>query len=1394
MTSAPPTNDAAFPLQIQEELLNQVRYWTSQAELKEKLNQEYDLKINEQERIIDALNRQRRLREESDERQKEDQWNLELQNQELRSQNAELQSQLTKANHENAKVQRAFNAATEQVEQLKDKEEKMASQLELVKSRSEQDISSMRKHMASLQREKADLQAKNDELNAAMALKEKLAKKAAAEALALAQELEQKELEKEKTNAPLLVTSSANKALSPDEAAAAAAASAAATGVAGATAAAGAAGTGSLESPKSASLARESSFAHQQGIISDLQSKLTQEIAEKEQLISAKEELMVEKEELIKLLADREETIETMRLEGAATFEPDVLSQRSSMAFGTGVGAGAGIPSELGLLDGSETDPRDLSMTLSDDFVNANGRSSPFPSGGLFAELAQATSQSDLKSSAEYKDQEMMTESLKDWIHDVPEFKDLLDKAVEVETEKKVAERKEVERIEAERIEAEKKEAERREVERIEAEKKEAERIEAERIEAERIKANLKEYKDQEIMTEPIKNWAHDVPEFKDLLEKAIEVETEKKKAEWKELERIEAEKREAQRIEAERIEAEKKEAERIEAEKKEAERIEAEKKETERIEAEKKEAERIEVAKKEAEKKEAERIEAEKKEAERIKANSKEYKDQEIMTESIKDWIHDAPEFKDLLDKAVEAETEKKEAERKETERIETEKKEAEEKKRAEAAVAAEAGTPTIEVTKPVESVDELGTKKATETGTTITGKPGTETKQITSLLDAKALGVAAATAVAGAAGAIAAVVSGKKEGEKDVDDHIDEEEELVKEPVVRSKPTLMTDEERRHTCDLSQTINQSSAAPSPALEAPTDTSTERPSFNDDEDREFRVSFGSAFGGDPNATDTGRIQSIHMENGDIEEAGDAAAEGKDKKKSNAAAIAVNGSSKKQGDKELTSSPDTRGKDQQQSSTNEKNDKNEKRDSVVILPGSHQEPSATRPPPTTLVSVSSQTSSTYDKNSSQVMLQHLNSSTHYHHHHHHHAIIDSTGATVSGRYRGNGSSPNGSISSLSTDYNHGDLSRNGRRLSTGSNEVTPTDPTMIQLITQTMIGDYLWKFTRRRMANMMSEKSHRRYVWVHPYTKTLYWSNNNPGAEGSREQKSKSAFIVAIFQVTDETTNSSNSDLPNVSLLIETTSRNLKMKAPTREKHELWFQSISYLLSRPTTPGVNAPTDHQTWSEIQANNNNNNLRITNGHSNGTHSRSRSLSAINSSNNTNGTPVNDTVLSLRQSEKGNTPLRQKSSFTRLQSMFVRKDSNNNVNSIRSASPGSSRVGSPGLSPANGITTTAAATPTTTHATTMTESGINEIIGKVTFLDAAVRGHSLVAFVSNVSVSVQTSLQHFFKHITVDQKHLVDTTVRETTTIKAMNEILVLNRYHLSSPGANPSEES
>ncbi|KAF9357775.1 hypothetical protein BGX26_003083 [Mortierella sp. AD094] len=1017
MSSTSSVNDAAFPLQIQEELLNQVRYWTSQAEMKEKLNQEYDAKINEQERIIDALNKQRRLREESEERQKEDQWNLELQNQEYRNQIAELQAQLSKVTHENGKIQKALAAATEQAEQFKDKEEKTSNQLELVKSRFEQDIAALRKHVAGTQREKSDLITKVEELNATISLQQQqLSKKATLDAIAAAQELEENEQEST-APAPVLIVSPP-RALGSEEAAPATTATAAA---------AAAAAVPALE-PKVASLARETSFAHQQSIISELQSKLSKEITEKEELITAKEELLVEKEELVKMLADREETIETMRLEGVA-FEPDTLSKESSLALLGGLGSRH--PSELGLLDETETaDHRGLGMAMSDNNSHdfSNGRNSPFPAGGLFAELAQATSHSNVKPTVECKD--------------------------------------------------------------------------------------------QEVMTEPIESWIHTVPGLSSLLKEASSSQN-------------------------------------------------------------------------------------------------------------------------------------------------------------------------TSEEASPTEALN-------VSEAATIRGKPGTDTMRIEALEPASESHVADTP--------VGAVVGANSQNDPS---HIKEDQVHQSEPPVgglelRSGLSPTADEERRHTCDLSQTIVGSVTPLIP--EASKELSDERPVLQNPEDREFRVSFGSAFGGSTNGTDTGRIRSVHVDK-ETEE-NQVSPEKRDEEPTEkltekpteasvarpmavagavaaAATAAVASKIAKQEESsssdEGTSSPiesknlDGQEEDEEEegvthSAVEPSQQPSEKNGhEVVVSPMSQQSIQ-----PDTVVSVSSQITYMYNQNSSQVLLPNLNSSTH-----HHHVITDATGTTI-GRHPNYRGSPNGSISSMSTDYNHGSHYRNGRRMSVGSNyDVTPTDPTMIQLITQTMIGDYLWKYTRRRMANMMSEKSHRRYVWVHPYTKTMYWSMNNPGAEGSREQRAKSAFILAVFQVTDENSNGQNSDLPNVSLLVQTTSRNLKLKAPTREKHELWFQSISYLLSRPTTPGADLQSDNQTWSEVQANNNN---RGTSG----------------------AAPANDAVLNLRQSEKAGNSLRNKGSFTRLQSMFGRNSvsKEGGINSTSApSSVGQSRVGLSRLTSVGshtGITTTAAAT--------------------------------------------------------------------------------------------------
>ncbi|KAF2791908.1 hypothetical protein K505DRAFT_247870 [Melanomma pulvis-pyrius CBS 109.77] len=121
-----------------------------------------------------------------------------------------------------------------------------------------------------------------------------------------------------------------------------------------------------------------------------------------------------------------------------------------------------------------------------------------------------------------------------------------------------------------------------------------------------------------------------------------------------------------------------------------------------------------------------------------------------------------------------------------------------------------------------------------------------------------------------------------------------------------------------------------------------------------------------------------------------------------------------------------------------------------------------------------------------------------------------------------------------------------------------------TDPRMIQAITQTMIGEFLWKYTRKAGRGDMSENRHRRFFWVHPYTRTLYWSEQDPATAGRAQLKAKSVAIDAVQEVSDD--NAYPPGLHRKSLVVITPGRTIKFTATTSQRHETWFNSLSYLL------------------------------------------------------------------------------------------------------------------------------------------------------------------------------------------------------------------------------------
>jgi hypothetical protein len=132
-----------------------------------------------------------------------------------------------------------------------------------------------------------------------------------------------------------------------------------------------------------------------------------------------------------------------------------------------------------------------------------------------------------------------------------------------------------------------------------------------------------------------------------------------------------------------------------------------------------------------------------------------------------------------------------------------------------------------------------------------------------------------------------------------------------------------------------------------------------------------------------------------------------------------------------------------------------------------------------------------------------------------------------------------------------------------------------TDPTIIHAITQTMIGEFLYKYTRRAIGKGHGERRHKRFFWVHPYTKTLYWSSADPGSSNVSESSAKSgmfpglhlaclvsyrfysAYIDGVRSVLDP--NPMPPGLYQYSVVVSTPQREMKFTAPTKERHDIWL-------------------------------------------------------------------------------------------------------------------------------------------------------------------------------------------------------------------------------------------
>lgn len=159
--------------------------------------------------------------------------------------------------------------------------------------------------------------------------------------------------------------------------------------------------------------------------------------------------------------------------------------------------------------------------------------------------------------------------------------------------------------------------------------------------------------------------------------------------------------------------------------------------------------------------------------------------------------------------------------------------------------------------------------------------------------------------------------------------------------------------------------------------------------------------------------------------------------------------------------------------------------------------------------------------------------------------------------------------------SPSLQTNQASLLTHSESMATGLSLATMASlsaPSIIPALTQTMIGEYLHKYYRRLGGSLFQSSRHERYFWVHPYTLTLYWSTSNPVLENPGNNKTRAAAIMGVESVDDPCPFPAG--LYQKSIIVKTEGRDIKLTCATRQRHNIWFNSLRYLLQR-NLDGIN---------------------------------------------------------------------------------------------------------------------------------------------------------------------------------------------------------------------------
>ncbi|KAI1332906.1 hypothetical protein F5Y16DRAFT_130021 [Xylariaceae sp. FL0255] len=130
---------------------------------------------------------------------------------------------------------------------------------------------------------------------------------------------------------------------------------------------------------------------------------------------------------------------------------------------------------------------------------------------------------------------------------------------------------------------------------------------------------------------------------------------------------------------------------------------------------------------------------------------------------------------------------------------------------------------------------------------------------------------------------------------------------------------------------------------------------------------------------------------------------------------------------------------------------------------------------------------------------------------------------------------------------------------------------------VVDAIAQTMVGEWMFKYVRRRKSfgvadtgargEENSNDRHKRWVWLAPYERAILWSSKQPVSGSALMGKSgRKLTIQSVLDVKDDNpVPKGATEIFNRSILILTPQRALKFTAVSADRHYVWLQSLSFL-------------------------------------------------------------------------------------------------------------------------------------------------------------------------------------------------------------------------------------